>query len=47
VAVPDGVGGEFGSAEDHVVFSRAVSEYCAQAGSDSTDVLSATGIGDA
>src|SRR6516164_4276454 len=40
------VGRKLGSAEDHVVYSRAVSEYCAQVGSDSTDVFSAAGIGD-
>jgi hypothetical protein len=44
--VQGSVGRELGSAEDHVVCSRAVSEYCAQVGSDSTDVLGAAGIGD-
>ena len=40
------VGRELGSAKYHVVCSWAVSEHCAQVGSDSTDVLSAAGIGD-
>ena len=40
------VGRKLGSAEDDVVSSRAVSENCAQVGSDSTDVFSAAGIGD-
>ena len=39
--VQDSVGRELGSAEDHVVCSWAVSEYCAQVGSDSMDVLGA------
>ena len=44
--VQGSVGRELGSAEDHVVCSRAVSQYCAQVGPDSTYVLSAAGIGD-
>jgi hypothetical protein len=40
------VGRKLGSAEDHIVCSRAVSEYCAQVGSDGTNVLSVAGIGD-
>jgi len=44
--VQGSVGREFRSAEDHVICSRAVSQYCAQVGSDSTDVLSAAGVGD-
>src|SRR5438046_801671 len=44
--VQDSVGRELGSAEDHVICSRAVSQYCAQVGSDSIDVLGAAGIGD-
>jgi len=45
-AVLDGVGREFGGAQDHIVCSRADAENCAQVGADSTDVLGATGIGD-
>src|SRR5262249_37317196 len=44
--VQGSVGRELGSAQDHVVCSRAVSQYCAQVGPDSTDVLGAAGIGD-
>jgi hypothetical protein len=44
--VLDGVGREFGGAQDHIVCSRAAAENCAQVGADSTDVLDATGIGD-
>jgi hypothetical protein len=44
--VQGSVGRELGSTEDNVVCSRAVSQYCAQVGSDSMDVLGAAGIGD-
>ena len=40
------VGGEFGSAQDHVVGSGAVIEDCTQIGADSADVLGTSGIGD-
>ena len=42
-----GVGGEFGGAQDHIVYSRAVFEdFAPQVNSDSADVLGPARVGD-
>jgi hypothetical protein len=42
-AVNDGVGREFGGAEDHLVCHGALVEYCAQVSADDTDALGGAG----